>query len=297
MKKNLLSLLLFLVLQLSYSQPYSHYLDGTCEWKYYSSGWSINGYYQYDTVYFDGYEVINGVSYYKQYRNSTQTTIWWYGETTSETNLYGPGYVREDPNGSFYYLNTADNTETLYFDNQTILNTQVGDIYPGESCTVQSTQSINLGTTQLKKINGVMAGPTRGSIEGVGYLGLPCGTGFESNYDMQCYTKQGNTIQFGTIDCNSFPPANRQSLSTPSNTLASSIVVYPNPSKGPFKIVAYLDYNEIRYILSNMQGSVVKNGIITSQTQEIDISNFANGVYLLKLEMKDKFYYQKIIKE
>lgn len=45
-------------------------------------------------------------------------------------NLYGPLYVREDSLGNFFRSYPNNQPEYLYFDNQSILNAQLGDFFP-----------------------------------------------------------------------------------------------------------------------------------------------------------------------
>src|SRR5690606_36282618 len=160
MKKITLSIILFSCFDFGFGQvQYSNYLDDTSEWRYYYGGWNgLNGgYSRYTTTYFDGVETINGVVYYKEYSSSIHyETNSWTGVTTSETILSGPKYVREDSSGKFYILDIEDNTEYMYFDNQEIIDAQIGDVFPvlESYCNVESIETIYLGSISLKKVNG-----------------------------------------------------------------------------------------------------------------------------------------------
>ncbi len=133
MKKIKITVLFTLLISTAYSQvTFFNYFDYTSEWKYYASGYGTSAFVSYETVYFDGYENINGKAYYKQYRKITQTNYGNPSQTYTENFLYGPGYVREDSDGKVWYLG-SDNVENLSFDNQAILAAQIGDPFPSQS--------------------------------------------------------------------------------------------------------------------------------------------------------------------
>lgn len=302
MKKITLILFLIIVVNKSYSQmTYFNYLDYTSEWRYYVSGWG--GFYIYDsyeTRYFDGDETISGVVYYKEYSIKIETE--YYSEPIgpiSNTYYGGPYFTREDASGKFYRLNPSDGTEAIILDNQIIANSNIGDPfpYPGEACNVETIETVNLGTTILKKIKGLNIGNNTGTLEGVGVLGLACATSIETGGGLNCYTKQGFTLQFGTIDCNSFPIPIRTGLSINNNNLnTSNILISPNPTNGILKVK--LNSQEIiNYNIFNIQGAILKRGSIESEEQIIDITNFPKGVYIFKIGNRNKFVYKKIIKE
>lgn len=302
MKKNTLSLILVLWFNFGFGQvQYSNYLDNTSEWRYFSGGWDgVNGHSTYTTTYFDGVEIINGLVYYKEYSNSIHYTNWWYGATTSETTLSGPSYVREDSTGKFYRINSTTNLEEVYFDNQEIIDAQVGDPfpYPGATCEVQSTETIYLGSVPLKKINGTVSGSTTGTLEGIGVIGLACVIVIEGTGNLSCYTKQGIDIQFGTINCNSFPIPNRVNLSTDSNNISENeLIIYPNPTNGIFTIISDSQYETKTYSILNFNGSIVMKGNFKINNQEIDISDLTDGIYFLKTVGENSTEYRKIIKK
>lgn len=300
MKKIIPALFLLFFTHKGFSQtPYSHYLDMTCEWRYYQGGWNINSYTDYDTVYFDGTITLNGNVYYQQYRKNLEIITWWSGQVTSQVTLYGPGYVREDAAGKFYYYDSTTNTDVMYFDNQAVLAMQVGDALPqdGPNCTVQTLGTVSLGSMPLKRVYGSLSGSVCGLTEGIGQIGPICSLGFEGNRWISCYTKNGNNLQFGTEDCSLFPIPNRVNVlaNTIHETEANSLVVYPNPTKGVFNIRSSSSYESQRYTLTNLYGAIVKQGKL--ENNQIDIADFATGVYLLKVEGGMQTQYGKIVKE
>ena len=286
--KKVILLLLLVSANLSICQvDYSHYLDATSEWRYYAVGFTaVNSYSDYSTTYFDGNSIINGLVYRQEYVNSVRVTHWWSGTTISETTLSGPKYVREDNTGKFYRINSNTNQEDVFFDNQEIIDAQIGQTfpYPGAACSVESIETNYLGVTPLKRIKGSVIGINTGSLEGVGIIGSICGVGVEGGGYVNCYTKQGFDLMFGTIDCNAFPVPVRVNLSVSGDKLAGNkFFVYPNPTEGLFELVGQSQYKLKYFEIYDTLGLLIKKGN-TKLGEEINISDLANGIYLLKVD-------------
>lgn len=284
-------------MKLGFAQtPYSNYLDMTSEWRHSHNGF---GTLWYSTTYFDGYQTFNGNVYYKQYTKTLNYIFLSGGNYTTELILSDVSYIREDASGKFYIYLTNEGNEYAYFDNQQIINSQIGDVFPeyGASCNIQSFETNYIGSLPLKRIYGDENCSSCGSLEGIGNVGPYCGLGIEGNTWLECYTKQNTTIQFGTTDCSLFPIPERINLSTTSHNIAENkLFVYPNPTNGIIKIK--LNTREINnYELYNIQGSVLKKGTIQSEEQLIDLSNFSTGVYIIKIGNGNSAIYRKIVKE
>ena len=303
MRKITFTIILLLISKIGFSQTlYSNYLDMTSEWRRISGGWNgFSGYSNYTTTYFDGYETINGIIYYKQYSNNLYRSSDYIGNPISELTLSGPIYVREDATGKFYQVDPSYiNVETVFFDNQEILNAQVGDIFPdlGATCNVQSIETVNLGNLPLKKVNGTVLSTLTGSIEGIGHIGLACAVGYEYSSNLHCYKRQGIEIQFGNVDCSLFPSPLRMNLSLNSNFASEkNIEIYPNPSNGIFKIKSLINLINGKYKIYDIRGSIIKEGNINETVEEIDMSNYSNGIYILKIVGENLSECKKIIKE
>ncbi len=301
--KNLYILTLLFISTFGFSQmPYSNYWDATSEWRYISGGWSgFYGYTAYTTTYFDGYEVVNGISYWKEYTHRTEVRTYMNGTTSTETILY-PEYIltREDAAGNFYRRRIDWNYEVLNFSNQPIIDAQIGQTYPtqGAACNVESIETNYLGSRPLKRIKGPITGNNAGTLEGVGPVGNNCAMGIEYNGGINCYKKQNDVLQFGTIDCASplFPPAIRTSLNTGNHTTTKLFWIYPNPTNGIFKINMPSSIENARFEIFNITGSKVQEGVIATQGM-VDITSFANGIYMLKISANGVSEYLKVVKD
>jgi hypothetical protein len=75
-----------------------------------------------------------------------------------------------------------------------------------------------------------------------------------------------------------------------------SFPVYPNPSNGIF----YIDiqqFNVKSWMLSDLNGRVLKTDNNSFVTGVIDLSELPNGIYILKVETTENQYFQKLIKQ
>lgn len=74
----------------------------------------------------------------------------------------------------------------------------------------------------------------------------------------------------------------------------SEIIVYPNPTSTNLKIELQ-NNDDIKYVeLLDITGKVLLN---QSSYENIDVSNLAKGIYILKIKTSSKLIYKKIIKE
>ena len=288
-----LSLLIkfLLISNLSFSQiSYSHYLDETSEWRSYNTNVFGTTYY---TSYFDGTENHNGYTYYKKY-----TVINEFG------NIYVyPNYslYREDINGKFYYLNLNNNLEEVDIDNNLISNAQIGNLfntfgvlyYDNEDCPVMSINTINLNGLNIKHLIGNFDNST-GLVEGIGRISNTCYPSLDAWGGLSCYTKQSQTILFTNIDCNLFPLAQRQNLSTITNT-NNTTKIFPNPAKTSITISNF--ENIIEIILFDMQGRILKTEKINNSNTQLDISNYQPGSYIIIIKTEHGISNHKLIIE
>ncbi len=70
--------------------------------------------------------------------------------------------------------------------------------------------------------------------------------------------------------------------------------VYPNPSKGIYTI-SYYSNKPVYMEVFDVNGKVIKAKALNTKSQ-IDLSNFDNGVYYVRMEIESKVVYKKLIK-
>lgn len=68
------------------------------------------------------------------------------------------------------------------------------------------------------------------------------------------------------------------------NKLTLKAVTYPNPTKDKVVLsLSEISPEKLNYILFNIKGKLIKKGKIQEKNTTIDISNYAAGVYVLKV--------------
>lgn len=76
--------------------------------------------------------------------------------------------------------------------------------------------------------------------------------------------------------------------------VSDELKVYPNPASQ--EIIIESEYkNNSRYIIYNPNGMIIQKGILTATKNEIDISNFQTGLYIILIGDDKKFNFSKRI--
>lgn len=77
------------------------------------------------------------------------------------------------------------------------------------------------------------------------------------------------------------------------------VKIYPNPTKGMLAvdIANFLSGNEVEFQLTDMLGKTLYNLKTTSGHQTFDLSNEADGIYLLRIKINGESTTWKIIKK
>jgi hypothetical protein len=86
-----------------------------------------------------------------------------------------------------------------------------------------------------------------------------------------------------------------KSLTENKDIFGSEIKIYPNPNNGKFSIMIPQNQSTATMSVSDMLGNVILSKQFTGQFAEADISAFAGGVYLLKINAEGRVYTQKIV--
>jgi hypothetical protein len=86
-----------------------------------------------------------------------------------------------------------------------------------------------------------------------------------------------------------------KSLTENKDIFGSEIKIYPNPNNGKFSIMVPQNQSTATMSVSDMLGNVILSKQFTGQFAEADISAFAGGVYLLKINAEGRVYTQKIV--
>ena len=85
-------------------------------------------------------------------------------------------------------------------------------------------------------------------------------------------------------------------LSSLDDLRESGIVIAPNPTQNQLFINAEILQQRLQYQMHNLQGQLLQTGNFIGKT-ELDLSAFANGMYLLQLKSADKIWVAKVVKQ
>jgi len=85
-------------------------------------------------------------------------------------------------------------------------------------------------------------------------------------------------------------------ITSTSSLQESEVCIYPNPADNAITIkIEVAEMSNFRAKIVNALGEVLYNKELRNSTEKINLSNFANGIYLIKIETNGKNYSQKII--
>jgi hypothetical protein len=81
-------------------------------------------------------------------------------------------------------------------------------------------------------------------------------------------------------------------LSTSELVRRNNVAIFPNPVKNILNVASESDVLSLE-VYDNLGRFITK----TNNQKSIKVEDFAKGVYYLKIQTKDKIYYEKFIKE
>ncbi|GEM_PF-3824975 len=108
----------------------------------------------------------------------------------------------------------------------------------------------------------------------------------------------GSFFQTSLIDCAN---TNYRSMKIQDSEIedhvseAEDLVIYPNPSDGHYRINVFNSDITDLYIINSIGTVVYKNDV--KEINEIDISDFSNGVYFVRYKVNDTYRFKKIVKQ
>ena len=237
----------------------------------------------------EGDTIINGNTYLKLFLErydssycSNNTAIYW-----TSTSSGFQDYIREDQNKLLIY-NEDINEDIVKHDYNTI---EIGDTL-SFNCIIGSIDTLFLLQQPYLRYN--CDCNSEFLIQGIGtkrslLSNLDCGIGIEGDTKNLCYSKNGFTIKIDTIsNCVATGDASIY-VSTNEPLLASEYSIYPNPTSGEF--IVKLDDNSIlkNYSVYTFEGrEVLRSKVVNAREVVIDLSDAANGVYFLVMEVGNK---------
>jgi hypothetical protein len=83
------------------------------------------------------------------------------------------------------------------------------------------------------------------------------------------------------------------------NQLQSGIVIHPNPVQGILNLDIKGKEKQLQAQITDVNGQNLYNGFLDNLTsncsRQIDVSRFANGVYILRLESENRVYIGRFV--
>jgi uncharacterized repeat protein (TIGR03803 family) len=179
---------------------------------------------------------------------------------------------------------------------ETITSSQTLYVYIEDgACTDENSFEITINTTPINTVT--VSGITLTADEaGAAYQWLDCDNGNalidgETNQTFTPVANGNYAVEITRDGCTATSACTAVNTVGINEHTASSISIYPNPSTGKFSIVtAQLGKN---YSITDYTGKVIAQGNINQTQTDIDLSNYAKGLYLIKIEG----YVYKLIKQ
>jgi len=103
-------------------------------------------------------------------------------------------------------------------------------------------------------------------------------------------------VRKGTQIIISYEKIDNTDISTLALKNEFSIAVYPNPSEDVFYFNPE-DYNSKSWTVYDMNGKIVQQSSATVKTGVVDLSNFSEGIYLLRVITPKNVLSQKLIRK
>ncbi|MEO0899674.1 MAG: T9SS type A sorting domain-containing protein [Bacteroidota bacterium] len=102
------------------------------------------------------------------------------------------------------------------------------------------------------------------------------------------------TGEFGSLETNKFEVTSSTSIE---KEFQSLIEVFPNPSHGLFSILNEASFLDAQWQLISLDGRTIQSGVIEGEKWQLDLSNEAEGIYLLNIIGEKQSYQQKLVKK
>ena len=104
---------------------------------------------------------------------------------------------------------------------------------------------------------------------------------------MRCYWRNGELVfKYGDRDCDEVYEEWHNGIEEDGpSTGSGTLTVYPNPTHGVLVVETqnFASHPNQTYCISNVMGQTLMSGIITAETQRIDVTNLPQGMYFISI--------------
>jgi hypothetical protein len=268
----------------SQTSVYKPFPEGNAIWYVSKNSTTGTGYYNYKT----SGDTLIGAYTYKKVLYAYNTSP---GPFNFSPYTFKFAYRNDSLNKKVYYLDVTGgaNNELLWYD----FNLNVGDTVPGTYAygrsdvnrdrVVQSIDSTLICGSYHKRFKFNCIDNESDLLEGVGFMDH-----FVHSYrDNECPFEPVEVYYTGFSTC--------YFTSVGEYFKDDQIKLFPNPTSSELKISSSLQITE--YTIVNNIGAIILKGNI-SDTQPINVSSLASGLYIIKIQDKSgKHYQSKFIKQ
>jgi uncharacterized delta-60 repeat protein len=203
-------------------------------------------------------------------------------DSTVTTNLT----IKQPTTGSQTFVECAGFSVTVGTNTYTTTGIYTDVLTNAAGC--DSTVTTNLTITTIDNTTSLVNETITANISGASYQWLDCDNSNSpiSGATGQSFTATSNgnyAVEITENGCTSTSSCVAVlSVGMLENSALSSISIYPNPNTG--RITLITEYFYKNYTITDNLGKVVTQGIINNSQTDIDLSNNANGIYLLTIE-------------
>jgi len=208
-------------------------------------------------------------------------------ENFQSSNTYP--FVREE-NKIIYQFNPSDTSEFIVFN----FNLNIGNVFYSPFCfdslTVNSVDSILLENGLYRKRITLSKGVLTDTwVEGVGSLNFP--------FNFYWFGETGGSLWCLYQNFEYLVSTHCSYIGIENSTIHENNFIYPNPSSETFSINMTNENKFDRLEIYNLLGELINVTLATKSFNNINISTFPNGIYIIKLIGTGLTIQSKLIKE
>jgi hypothetical protein len=293
----------FLLIYFSFTglaQTYKPFPTSNAVWRESKTGFQCSCCSDYQ-IFITGDTIISATTYHKLHKTGIKYQEDLIGNCTSiiqsNINQYVGCFRNDSTNKQVYFIPPFTSNDTLLYD----FNLELGDTnktylngFTGEDWIVTNIDSVLLGSQYHRRLKLNNCSPkTLFIIEGIGStFGLLSpficwAPYFEHIYDLQCFKLNNLTVYPDSATVCILASSVNESF------IDGEVSVFPNPSSE--KVFITSNFHSYDISIFNATGQLIYKKFMSSNSTQIDISEFPTGLYLIRLSENDKTLYKQTI--
>lgn len=205
-------------------------------------------------------------------------------QITNSVDVTSPTVVTYSPSDNATTVNANDNLVLTFSENVKLGTAGYITIYNSDATTFET---IPYNDSRISFLNNVVSiNPSNSFLSGSTYY---------VNIDATVIQDMSGNAYAG-ISNNTMWNFTTQTVNSVSDLNDSKFLIYPNPASGIFRISLPNNPRELNVSVIDINGRIIEQiNNITDNETSIDVTGYAKGVYIIKLQMDGKVYQQKLI--